>query len=139
MSSVTLELEGLNELREALGRLPYVLAEKSRDRVTSAAQAAATRIRDGYPKRTGNLRNGVKVTIQYSGGTGVLAIVKNSAPHAWMFENGTQVRHTKIGADRGSMPAGHVFVPNAQQERRAMYQDLKAIVASEGLEVSGDA
>jgi hypothetical protein len=34
------------------------------------------------------------------------AIVINRAKHAAIFENGTQARHTAIGANRGSMPPG---------------------------------
>jgi hypothetical protein len=56
-----------------------------------------------------------------------------------MFENGTQARHTALGASRGAMPPGHVFIPVAAAERRAMYKDLAQVVADEGLEVSGDA
>ena len=136
--SVTFYIEGLEELKQQLRNLPQKLTEKSAQRVTAHALIAAQRIRDGYPIYTGNLRNHVKVKVEQDN-VSVVATVSNSAKHAWMFENGTQARHTDIGANRGSMPAKHVFVPTVIQERRAMYRELAEILAAEGLEVSGDA
>jgi hypothetical protein len=67
------------------------------------------------------------------------AIVKNTAKHAWIFENGTQARHNDLGANRGSMPPGHVFIPAVIKRRRIMYQQLRALLERHGLKVSGDA
>ena len=68
------------------------------------------------------------------------AEVKNVAPHANIFENGTQARHTRIGANRGSMPPGHVFVPRIVRARHRLTQELKDMVArTTGAQVSGDA
>jgi hypothetical protein len=66
------------------------------------------------------------------------AVVKNTAPHAILFELGTQARHTKIGANRGSMPPGHVFVPRIVKARRKLTADLKAMVAAHGAVVTGE-
>lgn len=136
--SVSFKIEGLEELRQQLQKLPAVLADKAQQRIVSAAQLANSRIRNGYPVRTGNLRNHVYVSVRRTG-VAVVATVKNTAKHAYIFENGTQARHTDLGASRGSMPPGHVFIPVVAQERRAMYEDLKEIISEEGLEVSGDA
>jgi hypothetical protein len=55
-----------------------------------------------------------------------------------MFENGTMVRHTRIGANRGAMPPGHVFVPTAIRHRAAMYRNLRDMLEREGLLVTGN-
>lgn len=140
--SVQFTIDGLEELRQALLKLPAVLADKAAGRVAFRTALAAQKIRDSYPVRTGNLRNGVKTSVDTSG-VSVVGVVKNTAKIAWMYENGTQARHTDTGANRGQMfsagPPGHVFIPIVAQERRAMYGDLAEIVAGEGLEVSGDA
>lgn len=136
--SVRFTIEGLAELQRDLLKLPGDLAEKSAAKVTFHAAVAASRIRDGYPRRTGNLASKVKVSTKQDG-VSVVASVTNTSPHAWIFENGTQVRHTDTGANRGAMPPGHVFIPIVAQERRAMYEDLVEIVKAAGLEVSGDA
>ena len=73
------------------------------------------------------------------GAYGVGVVVTNTSPHAWMFENGTQVRHTRIGANRGAMPPGHVFIPEAERQRRQMFGAFKDMLEREGLVVTGDA
>jgi HK97 gp10 family phage protein len=136
--SASVTFDGLDELRQALLALPRTLADKSAVRVGAAAARAVDRIRAAYPEYTGNLRNHIVSKVERDS-VSVLWTVKNTAHHAWIFENGTQVRHTATGANRGEMPPGHVFIPIVMQERRAMYQDLADIVAGEGLEVTVDA
>lgn len=147
--SASVTFDGLDELRQALLALPRTLADKSAVRVGAAAARAVDRIRAAYPEYTGNLRNHIVSKVERDS-VSVLWTVKNTAHHAWIFENGTQgkVRYysgtDKIGrvfdhASRGPMPPGHVFIPIVMQERRAMYQDLADIVAGEGLEVTVDA
>ena len=131
--------DGLFELQEALRRLPTDLAADAGPIVIEAANDAAAEITAAYPERTGDLRNGVHVRVLSGGPFGAAAEVVNRAPHAYMFENGTVARHTEIGANRGSMPAGHVFIPRIIRHRRQMYADLKAMIARHGLEVTGDA
>ena len=62
-------------------------------------------------------------------------VVRNRNPLAGIFEYGTQARHTKIGANRGSMPPGHVFVPRMQQARVVLVSRLAALVERHGLVV----
>jgi hypothetical protein len=137
--SVTLHWDGLSEFRADLEHLPEGLTTDSDPIVASAANGAAADIRAGYPKRTGNLKKNVFVSRLDKGKDFAGYIVKNPAPHAFIFENGTQARHTAIGANRGSMPPGHVFVPAVIRRRRAMYLQLKALLVTYGLVVSGDA
>jgi hypothetical protein len=65
--------------------------------------------------------------------------VVNRSPHAWMFENGTQARHTAIGANRGAMPPGHVFIRIAIIKRKQMYAQLRGLLERHGLKVTGHA
>jgi hypothetical protein len=139
MSDNKLTIEGLEELRAALRQLPQELADEAGPIVLTLAQYAADEMDQKYAAHewTGNLRNGLSVTrddayIRF----GARAVVKNRAPHAWWAENGTQIRKTSTGANRGAMPPIHVFVPSAIRWRRAMVEQLKGLVRRAGLVVS---
>lgn len=136
--SAVMRLDGLLELKEALQHLTPELQAESQAIVYANADKAAEEIRAAYPRRTGNLKDHVYVSKRGST-ISTTATVKNTAHHAWLFENGSQARHTDLGANRGSMPPGHVFIPIMIRRRRIMYQILKDLVASKGLTVSGDA
>lgn len=139
MSQNRLVLNGLDELRQALRTLPADLTAEASHLIEGVANGAAADIKAAYPVRTGNLRNHLTVTHFERGRFSAGAIVKNTAKHASIFEHGTQARHTAIGAHRGSMPPGHVFVPRMIRARRRMYQGLKDLLSRHGLLVSGDA
>jgi hypothetical protein len=126
------------ELRDALTRLPNELHTEGASIVRDRTHEAEEAIRTGYPDRTGNLRKGLKATVETPQFAAV-GIVRNTAPHAYMFENGTQARHTSLGSNRGSMPPGKVFIPTMIRVRRAMFQnDLRGLLERAGLVVSGD-
>lgn len=133
---------GLADLRADLRRLPAELADEARLTVESSAEAAADRIRNGYPRRTGDLADHVKVEPVGSGPFGAGYIVKSTAKHAFIFEHGTEARHyvTVNGVKHllGKMPPGRVFIPNVIKSRREMYELLKAMLTRHGLKVSGD-
>jgi hypothetical protein len=135
----TFTIRGLQELRDALRRLPEELRDDARTVVKQEADDAATEIIAAYPERTGDLGDHVYVSTTANGRFGVGGIVKNTAHHAWIFENGTQARHTALGADRGAMPPGHVFIPIVIRHRAAMYAQLAAILRAHGLQVTGQA
>ena len=141
MSNNRLRYDGLEELKAALRALPRELADEAGAIVGRHVEAARDDIVAEYKRheRTGTLADRVYITKGTRGQYGAAAVVKSAAPHAWLFENGTQARHTKIGANRGTMPPGHAFIPRLVKHRRAMYDDLKVLVASKGLKVSGDA
>jgi len=131
--------EDLDELKAALRQLPRQLAADGAVIVAATAEAAANEIRDAYPVRTGNLRKGVKVRKVNVSDFGAVAAVVNDAPHAYIFEHGTVARHTDIGADRGSMPPGHVFIPIMERRRREMYMvEFVALLERAGLTVELD-
>ena len=138
MANNRLYFEGLSELREALHALPAALTGEASHIVQAAANGATATIKAAYPVRTGRLRDGVGVSLE-QGPFSTSAIVKNTSKLAFIFENGSQARHTSIGANRGSMPPGHVFVPEVIRKRRQMYEQLKDLLVRHGLGVSGDA
>jgi hypothetical protein len=141
VSNNRIVLEGLDALRAELRRMPAELAGEASPIVTNAAERAVREIRTAYQShaRTGNLAKGLKTVALNAGAFGAGAEVRSSAKHAYMFENGTQARHTAIGANRGSMPAGHAFIPAVIRSRRAMYASLKALLERHGATVTGDA
>ena len=130
---------GLQELYDGLRNLPSDLAGGAGPIVLGKAEEAGQDIRPAYPRRSGNLADHVKVESVNAGTYGAAARVRNTAKHAAIFENGTQARHTDLGANRGSMPPGHIFVPIVIKKRREMYEELKGLLEQQGLNVSGDA
>jgi hypothetical protein len=145
-----LRLDGLRELKDALRHLPTGLRDDARGVVEAHAEAAATTSRALYPigpsrffKRLGyhypggNLRAGIKVVEGVRSQFGVQYQVKSTSPHAWLFENGSELRHTAAGIARGRMPAGKVVIPTAIRERLAMYGDLRDVLTRAGLTVHG--
>lgn len=139
MSHNRLVFHGLEELKADLRNLPAELASEASQIVVESANGAATEIVATYPERTRNLKRGVKVQMLTGTRFFVGAVVKNTAKHAWIFENGTQARHTALGANRGAMPAGRVFVPTVLRWRRRMYEQLTALLERHGLRVTGRA
>jgi len=133
--------DGLAELKAALRALPSELTGESTHIVTGAANGAAAQVKANYARVSGDLVDGVDVVeanSQFTSG----AIVRSKSKHAWIYENGTQVRHTSSGANRGSMPPagpGKAFVPVVIHKRRQMYDSLKALLVRKGLLVTGDA
>lgn len=138
-SNNRLTFEGLDDLKAALRALPSELAGDASGIVMGAANGAESDVESAYPERTGNLKKGLKVETVSAGPYGAGARLINRSPHAYIFENGTQARHTDIGANRGSMPPGNVFIPAVIRRRRSMYERLKGLLESKGLQVSGDA
>lgn len=136
--SASFRWTGLEDLKAQLRALPSELAGEGANIVEGRGNRAAQRIKAGYPVRAGELRDKTDVTHTRTA-FGARAVIKNSSKHALPFEIGTQARHTKLGANRGSMPPGHVFVPVMQQERRAMYDDFRDLLERKGLKVSGAA
>ncbi len=133
-----LVFDGLEELRAQLRTLPADLAAEASVPVHEAAEGAKSAIFNAYPDRTGDLRDHLVLEERPTGPFGAAVIVKNTSKLAWIFENGSQARHTALGANRGSMPPGHVFLPNIIRKRRTMYEQLKALLVSHGLIVQGE-
>lgn len=135
MSNNRLRLDGLDDLRAALRKLPADLTQEASGIVTSTAEDAAAEIVSNYPVVTGALKRGVRVA-KVTSGFIAGASVKNTAPHAYIFEHGSQTRKTRSGTPN-PMPPGRVFIPIVVRKRRAMNGRLIALVRREGFEVSG--
>src|SRR5262245_16479583 len=130
---------GLDQLESFFKRLPQDAADRAAPIVAKHAKAAEIRIHDAYPVRTGRLRDGLHLELVAAGPFGAAIRLINRAPHANIFENGTQARHTTLGAFRGAMPPGHVFHPIADEENRAMVAELIEMLRDMGFEVTGAA
>ncbi len=132
---------GLDDLRTALRNLPAHLAQEAATIVTRAAEEARATMAADYAGHvvTGNLSRGLTQRAQSLGPYGVGVEVRNTSPHAWMVENGTEARHTSRGFNRGKMPPLHVMLPTAIRRRAQMYHELKDLLLREGLTVRGDA
>lgn len=136
MAKAIVVWDGLSEYRELLRALPETLAGETAHLVEAAANGAAHDIKSAYPVRAGKLRDGVKVSTLNKGRFATGRVVTQRAPHAWIFENGTQARHTSLGANRGSMPPGHVFVPRVIKARRRLYDQVKDLLRRNGAAVT---
>lgn len=141
MSSNQFVFEGLAELKEALRNLPGELTGEASHIVQGAANGATASIKANYARVSGNLVDGVSVEFSRDGFSAG-ATVKSKSPHAWMYENGTQVRHTDAGANRGRMPPappGRAFIPAMIKARRRMYEQFATMLDRHGLVVTGSA
>lgn len=141
MSNNRLEFQGLAELRAALRTLPKALTGEASHIVEGTANGAAATVKGNYVRaKTGNLVDGVVVEHQSAGQFAAAAVVKSKAKHAFLYENGSQVRHTAKGAHRGVMPAappGRAFIPVMIKARRQMYLKLADLLKRHGLQVTG--
>ena len=131
---------GIHETQAELRAQPEALAKATQGLAMRTARDAAADIRKSYPKRSGRLREGVRVQRGYGAGkTKASAYVVNTNPIAHNYEHGTQARHTKHGIDRGTMPAGNIFVPRMVRWRWVFYQSVRQIMEAAGITVTGDA
>lgn len=139
MSGNRLEMEGLEEFRQALRQLPAELQAEATTIVRTAATNAKGQIVANYPEGpTGNLKAGVTVELN-STKFGSSGIVRSRAKHAWIFEHGTKQRRTAKGANRGAMPKApesEAMIPIVVRARAAMVRELIALVKRAGFEVS---
>lgn len=137
MSVARVELVGLEEFRAALRNLPRQLANEAGAIIVAHAEDAQRRVQRGYPEGpTGNLRAGVTLKVEHSSQYGAFAQVRSRAKHASIFEQGTKVRRTRAGANRGAMPrppASARMIPTVVAQRARMTQALKAMLERNGL------
>jgi hypothetical protein len=137
--------EGLDDLKEALRKLPRELVTAGQEIVSDEAHQAVFRIELNYGAHvhTGYLKGSVWVREgQILAGAGAYARIVASAPHAHLFEFGTAARQWQSGKKTGTMPPAppaHQFVPEVIQARTQMFRRLAELLARNGLEVSGHA
>ena len=92
------------------------------------------------PEVSGHLRGRLTLDNSTSGRGRPRALVKNRAPHAWIWEHGSKgVRAGAFGwglRGTGTMPAANKYVPAAIRHREAMRDQLIAMVERFGLRVT---
>lgn len=130
------EIRGRDEFLQALRSLPDEMREEGAQMVEARAREANGTITAEYEaaRESGNLVNHQKIEIEHTP-AGTIARIKNTAKHAHIYENGTQIRKTKAGANRGSMPPAHVFIPNVIRSRRSLTEDLVGLLQRAGFAV----
>lgn len=143
--SASVKWAGLEELRAELRRLPADLTGEAARILEGTANGATVSVRTAYGAHrvTGHLQASVEVERLNTGPFGAAFRVKATDAIAWLFDNGSQARHWLSGKSTGAMwgktPPTHTFVRTMDRARRAMYDELKAMLRRHGLEVSGDA
>lgn len=137
MSRNRIAYDGLEELKKSLRDLPEELHGEAEKIVEGEANAAALVVRQKYGLVSGKLVTGVVVEkverTRFFAGRRVVS----KSPLAFIYENGTQVRHTELGYNRGRMPPKHVFVPAMIRARKTMYEKLRDMLKRKGLKVIG--
>ncbi len=137
MSNNRLKFDGLQELKKSLRDLPFQLHGEAENEVDAEANQAALEIRQAYKIRSGALVQGVVVErVERSRFFAGRRVVSKS-PLAMIYENGSQVRHTALGWNRGRMPPAHVFIPAMIRHRKEMYERLRDVMRRHGLKVIG--
>jgi hypothetical protein len=127
-------MEGLAELRDLLRTLPTDLATDANGIVQARGRAAYDEIEAAYPE--GGLRDGLTFSDE-SAQFAARAVIRSRAPHAYLYEYGTQtIRYTHAGVSRGQMPAAGTVVKAAIHNRAAMYDELIAMLRAHGFDVS---
>lgn len=108
---------GLDSFQQELQVLTADLVDEANAIMVESAEAARDNIRAAYPARKGGLRRGL--VIRPARGTLLSgAELVQTAPHGWLYEHGSKVRHNKSGAHRGRMPSEPTFIPIATAYRR---------------------
>ena len=147
-----LKITGLEELRAALKKLPADLQREAAVIVQAQAEQMAVDVQNQYPVVTGNLRSHVRVVVESDVVGGIKARVFSTAPHAWIYEHGSDGPRAytgqgrlktrknppgwKVGKNTGVMPKRKLFATIAPLRRRVMVAALVDIVERAGLTVT---
>jgi hypothetical protein len=138
-AAVWFEWTGVKELIEQFATLAPDLTTASTPIVELAARVAKDTIYTGYPTRTGNLKKGLTLT-EVNESTRVACTVINKAPHAWLYERGSETRHSATHDNLGRMPPNPLFSSTMMRTRRALYTALVPHLAEQfGLKIDGTA
>lgn len=149
MASNRFIFDGLEELKAELLAMPTDLAGDATDIVMDTASDAKAQVAAVYAQHrvTGTLSNRLKMNVLSIGPYGAAAEVRSTAPHAWLFDNGSQARHYitvrgkkhSTGKMWGKTPPTHVFARTMAVARRRMYQRLRDMLERRGFLVTGQA
>jgi hypothetical protein len=130
--------DGMDTFKQELQLLAANLTSEADGILVASAFEAADALRAAYPYREGGLIRGV--TVEPSRGVTLAgAKVKNLAPHAALYENGTVTRANKHGDNRGRMLGTPTFRPiTARYRDEALTAIIDRIYAHGAADVSGD-
>jgi len=137
--SMKVEFAGLEELMIELRNLPRDLADQGGDIVEHHAETARAQLVQRYPPKQITkglgLREGVELEVRRNP-FGTVAILHSKSPAAHLWEFGTEDRQTQKGWDRGRAPEHDGgLVPIAERNRRALNQDLYALLERNGFTI----
>jgi hypothetical protein len=136
-ATVWFQWTGVQELIAQFATLAPDLTTTSAPIVELSARVAKDTIYTGYPTRTGNLKKGLAVVVKTEA-TRTQATVVNKAPHAWLYERGSETRHSATHDNLGRMPPNPLFSSTMMRTRRALYTALVPhLVDQFGLTVTG--
>jgi hypothetical protein len=129
---------GMDTFKQELQLLTANLVSEAEGILIQSAFDAADAVRAAYPYREGGLIRGV--TVEPSRGMTLAgAKVKNLAPHAALYENGTVTRANKHGDNRGRMQGTPTFRPiTARYRDEALTAIIDRIYAHGAASVEGD-
>lgn len=113
-----IHVEGLKELRRALGQIDPQLQKNLRGRLKSIGDKVAERARQMMPKRSGRAASSVKSGV--SGNTAYVQTGKKTVPYAAWLDFGGTLRPS--GGRRGTqhrqvIPGGRYLYPAIEQMR----------------------
>jgi len=120
--SVSIKLEGLDEVRKAIRKLPEKPARRvMRKALRAGSTVIIKRARQLTPVRTGRLKRSWRRRFSKSFDPNITAEVLNAAPYAHLVEFGTGPRKDgKTGASRGVMPAHPMIRPAVEGQIEAI-------------------
>jgi hypothetical protein len=153
MSANRFKIDGLFELKQALRDLPKELTDDAQAIIFESADQAGASLTANYPVRRTGLNPGLKRkspwfapgrlqksvrVIKEAGQFTTTARVKSNDPIAWLYDHGSEARHHDSGKLVGRMPPTFLFIKTMIRYRRAMYDQLRALLESKGIKVTGE-
>jgi hypothetical protein len=116
---------GLDAYEAELAAWPADTADAAAEKVKARAQSAYEQIRANYPVITGQLRDGLTIRDTTPNPLQPKWTVQNEVIYARIFESGGMT-------SGGPKAPGKAFVPTAMRERRAMKDEIIAVVKATG-------
>ena len=144
MAQSTMRWDGLAAFREELRQLPEACRGEAAKVVEGEVNAAYVTVKRVYEahRHTGTLSKRLAIApLKVQGQMTTGLILKSGSPLAWLFDNGSQVRHytgtdkrghVNVNALRGKMPGYHIFGRTAAFTRRKIRALLIEMVRRHG-------
>lgn len=138
MAALAVRWDGMDTFKQELQLLTANLVSEAEGILIQSAFDAADALRAAYPYREGGLIRGVTV-IPSRGMTLAGATVKNLAPHAKIYEDGTVTRETHKGYNRGRWIGKPTFRPITNRYHdQAITAIIDRLYAHGAAHVTGD-